>query len=360
MFEGRHGIFFYLYNMYLTAKQISDILGGEVEGNPNVKIFGPSKIEEGKNGSITFLANPKYESYIYSTSASAILVAKTFSPKSDVQATLIRVEDVYSSIGMLINKFGESNDTYIGINNLASVDSTAEIAENVYIGPFCVIEKDAKVGFGTKLFPHTYIGANVRIGSNTIIYPGVKIYKGGVIGGNCIIHSNAVIGSDGFGFAPDQNGVYQKISQIGGVLIEDDVEIGANTVIDRATMGETIIRSGAKLDNLIQIGHNVEIGEHSVIAAQAGISGSTKIGKHCMIGGQAGFAGHIEIADRTAIQAQSGIMASVEEEGAKLFGYPAIPYHHYLRAYAVFKKLPELYKKVIQLNRKMEALTSTD
>ena len=342
--------------MQIKAKELAALLNGSIEGDSEVVVSRPSKIEEGGEGSISFLGNAKYEKYAYSTTASILLVNESFQPTKKIQATLIRVADVYAAVAVLMSKFSQQDEQPRGVSALAFVDDTADVADNTAIGRFCVVEKKAKIGEGSILFDQVYIGSGVSIGKNTIIHPGVRILKNCSIGNNCVLHANVVIGSDGFGFVPEKDGTYTKITHVGNVLIEDDVEIGANTTVDRATMGSTIIRKGVKLDNLIQLGHNTEVDENTVIAAQTGVAGSTKIGKHCRIGGQVGFAGHITIADKTMIQAQSGIAASIEEEKTALFGSPAIGYRDYIRSYGVFKKLPDLYKQLHRLEKEIENL----
>ncbi len=341
-------------NSAITALQLSQILNGTIEGNPDVKVNRPSKIEEGEVGTISFLGNLKYEHYAYTTLSSVLLVSKTFAPSAPIAATLIRVEDVYASVAILLEKFGQKVESQGIVSSKSSVHTSAKIATNVSIGDMSVIDENVSIGENTIVFPQVYIGKNAIIGKNTTLYPGVRIYNDCVIGDNCILHANAVIGSDGFGFAPTEDGSFKKVPQIGNVLIEDNVEIGSNTTIDRATMGSTIIRKGVKLDNLIQVAHNVEIGENTVIASQTGIAGSTKIGANCMIGGQVGIVGHLKIADKTRIQAQSGIAASITEPNTAWYGSPAIPYSNYLRSYAGFKQLPDLLKRVLQLEKKME------
>ncbi|MEO1518553.1 MAG: UDP-3-O-(3-hydroxymyristoyl)glucosamine N-acyltransferase [Bacteroidota bacterium] len=338
----------------MSARQLSEILHGTLEGDPDVMISGPSKIEEAVSGTISFLANPKYEPYAYTTRASVLLVNRQFQPAQPIAATLIRVDDVYASIAFLLEKFGGQVAQERGIDEHAFVHSDAVLAEGVAVGKFAIVSAGASIGEGSTIYGQVYIGTDVQIGRNVTLYPGVKIYAGCQIGDDCIIHSNAVIGSDGFGFAPQEDQTYKKVAQIGKVILEDQVEIGANTVIDRATMGATIIRQGCKLDNLIQVAHNVEVGPHTVIAAQAGIAGSTRIGANCMIGGQAGFVGHIEIAKGTRVQAQSGVAAPIKEENKAVYGSPALPYANYLKSYAVFKQLPDLYKRIRELEKKLE------
>lgn len=337
--------------MEITAGDITDFLGGTITGDKNAIISGASTIEGGKAGTISFLSNLKYEEYVYSSEASAILVDKSFEPSYPVKAALIRVDNVYESLAKLLDKFNVSAEVTRHISPKADIDESARIGRNVGIGVFSVVEKNAVIGDNVEIENQVCIGKRVTIGDNTIIKSGVKILDDCVIGANVILHSNTVIGSDGFGFAPTGEGHYVKIRQLGNVIIEDDVEIGSNCSIDRATFGSTIIRSGAKLDNLIQIAHNVEIGSHTVIAAQTGIAGSAKIGEGCKIGGQVGIVGHIHIADGTQIQAQSGVQSSVKVKNSRLFGSPALDYTNYLRSYAIFKNLPSLAEKMDKLGK---------
>jgi UDP-3-O-[3-hydroxymyristoyl] glucosamine N-acyltransferase len=339
--------------MQLSAIELAKILKGEVEGNPDVKVDRPSKIEEGGVGTISFLGNMKYEEYAYTTTASILLVSKDFTPSRPIRATLIRVPDVYAAVAFLLEQFGQQPDRQGGISERASIHDSAQLGEGVSIGAFTSVQSGAFIGDEATIMDQVYIGKDVKLGSNVLIYPGVRILDRCEIGDNSIIHANVVIGSDGFGFAPRQDGSYKKVNHVGNVVLEQDVEIGANTTIDRATMGSTIVRQGVKLDNLVQVGHNVEIGAHTVIAAQTGIAGSTKIGKYCRIGGQVGFVGHVQIADGTQIQAQSGVAGPVREPNQALFGSPAIGYKDFIRSYAVFKKLPALYRKISQLERKL-------
>ena len=323
--------------MELTAGIIAGHLQGEVKGDPDVIVKGVARIEQGKPGTACFLANPKYEKYLYTTGASAVLVNRDFVPTGKVSATLIRVDDAYAAAAALLGLFASVKKKK-GWEFPHSISRKASIGRKVYIGAHSYIGKRARIGNGAKIYPQVDIGEHVRIGAGTILYPGVKVYDDCTIGDNCIIHSNAVIGSDGFGFAPSADGTYRKIPQTGNVIIEDNVEIGANTVIDRATMGSTIIRSGVKLDNLIQIAHNVEVGENTVMAAQSGIAGSTRVGAGCMIGGQAGIVGHLTVAARTQVGAQAGVIGSVKQEGSILLGMPAFDHGQFMRAYAHFKK----------------------
>lgn len=344
--------------MEFTAKQIAAFLKGEIEGDPEARVSSVSKIEEGRPGSLSFLANPKYEKYIYETASSIVLVNKTFQPERNISATLIRVENAYEAFASLLDLYQKSVPQKEGTSSLSSIHTTAVIGENVYIGEFTCICQNSSVGTGSKIYPQVYIGDNVKIGDNTIIYPGVKIYHDCIIGSNCIIHSGVVIGADGFGFAQQDSSDYRKIPQIGNVVIEDNVELGSNTTIDRATMGSTIIRKGAKLDNLIMIAHNVDIGENTVIVAQAGISGSTKVGRNCMIAGQAGLTGHLNIADEVKIAAQSGIAHDHKIKGEIVGGSPGIEIRRYRRASVIYTQLPELREQVLKLVKDVESLKS--
>lgn len=337
--------------MQLSAKILAELLSGEIEGDPHVTVNKPSRIEEGGAGTISFLGNDKYEPYAYRTNASILLVSKDFLPKKAISATLIRVENVYQAVAVLLEKFGQSPTEGGEVAASAYIHDRAKLGENVSVGPGAVVESGVEIGRDTRIGAQVYLGVNVKIGEQVRVYPGVRILKDCEIGDRCIVHANTVIGSDGFGFAPREDGHYQKIIHVGNVILECDVEVGANTTIDRATMGSTILRQGVKLDNLVQVGHNVEIGAHTVIAAQTGIAGSTKIGRHCRIGGQVGIVGHISIADGTQIQAQSGIANTIETPGTSLFGSPAFNYKDFIRSFAVFKKLPELYRRLGQLEK---------
>jgi len=344
-----------LLDMEFTARKIADILKGTVIGDDNVMVSRISKIEEGEKGSITFFANPKYTNYLYSTRASIVLVDNNFVSEYPLQPTLIKVENPYVALAILMEFYNNVKDNQ-GISELCFVAKNAKTADNVFIGAFTYISENVVIEKNVKIYPQVFVADNVEIKENTIIYPGVKIYSDTKIGKNCIIHAGTVIGSDGFGFAPDSNNNYVKIPQIGNVVIEDDVEIGANVTIDRATIGSTIIRRGVKLDNLIQVAHNVEIGENTVIAAQSGISGSTKLGKNMMVGGQVGFAGHLKVADGVKIGAQSGINSNVNQENEVLFGSPAFKLSEYKRSAAIFKNLPELRKQVLDLENQVREL----
>lgn len=341
--------------MQIKAKQIAELLGGTIYGNPDVLVSGPSKIEEGIPGTLTFLANPRYKEYIYSTKASVVLIDRSFVRDDKIEATLIVVDNVYLSLAILMEKFNSGLSISPEVSSDARVHISATIGENVRIEPFAIIKQNVTIGRGTKVFGQVYIGDNVLIGEDVTLFPGVKIYHNCVVGNRCVIHANTVIGSDGFGFARDESGNYKKIHQTGNVVIGDDVEIGSNTVIDRASIGSTFIHSGVKLDNLIQIGHNVSIGNNTVIAAQTGIAGSSQIGENCQIGGQAGIAGHIKIADGTMVQAQSGIGGNIKGPNAKLYGSPAIDYHNYLKSYAVFRKLPEVIQEIRKLQYRLDS-----
>ncbi len=335
--------------MEITAQELSTLLNGTIVGNPLAVVSSVGKIEEAKAGELSFLANPKYVEYAYTTGASILIVNQDFEPTKTVQATLIKVKDAYGSFAFLLDKFNHVYTKLIGIEAEAMVHTTAPIGKDVYIGGGAYISSGVKLNDHVKIYPQVFIGTNVEIGEGTVIYPGVKIYHECRIGKNCIIHSGVIIGGDGFGHSPQADGTYKKVSQVGNVIVEDNVEIGANTAIDRATIGSTIIRKGVKLDNLIQIAHNVEIGENTVIAAQAGIAGSTKIGKNCMIGGQVGIVGHITIADRTMINAQSGVSKSITEPGKSYTGSPAYEYTATLRSQAMFRKLPNFEKRISEL-----------
>ena len=323
--------------MEFTARQIADFIGGRVEGNEQAAVHTFAKIEEGQEGAITFLSNPKYTQYIYDTKATIVLVNEDLQLEHPVSCTLIRVKDAYGCVAKLMQLYAQSLPKKTGVDSLAFVSPTAQIGKDVYIGPF------------------TFIGEGVKIGDGTRIFPNVTIYDGCQIGQNVTIHAGAVIGADGFGFAPNQEG-YEKIPQLGVVIIEDDVEIGANTCVDRSTMGQTIIHKGVKLDNLIQVAHNCEIGENTVMSAQVGMAGSTKIGAWCMVGGQAGFSGHIHVADRTMVGAQCGVIGNTKGDGETLIGSPAVNPKMYFKARALDAKLPDMYRQIAQLQRELEAI----
>ena len=337
--------------MKFTAAQIAGILEGEVEGDPNTEVDKLAKIEEGTAGSITFLANPKYTSFIYSTKASITIVGESFKAEDDISTTLIKVKDPYNAFSKLLEYYNQVKLNKSGIEQPSFISETATYGENIYLGAFSYLGDQVKIGNNVKIFPNTYIGDNVQIGNNVTIFPGAKIYSETIIGNDCVIHGGVVIGADGFGFSPNQEGVYSKVPQIGNVIIEDHVDIGAGTTIDRATLGSTIIRKGVKLDNQIQIAHNVEIGENTAIAAQTGVAGSTKIGKNCLIGGQVGIAGHIHIGDRVKVQAQTGIGRNIKDD-EMIQGSPAIGYSEYNKAYIHFKHLPKIEDRLTKLEKK--------
>ena len=340
--------------MQFSAEQIAELLNGKIEGNPHATVTHLSKIEDGVAGSLSFVSNPKYEQYLYSTGSSVVIVDDTLHLQKPVDTTLIRVPNSYSAFTNLLKIYHGFKTERAGREGSHFIHETAKIGEGGYIGAFAYVGKDARIGNNVKIFPNVYIGDGASVGDNTILYPNVSIYYDCVIGKDVIIHGGAVIGSDGFGFAPQKDGSYDKIPQIGNVVIEDEVEIGANTVIDRATMGSTIIHKGVKLDNLIQIAHNVDIGSNSVIAAQAGISGSTKVGRQVVIGGQAGIVGHISIADGSQIQAQSGVNRSILAANAKWGGSPFAPYTSELRSQVIYSKLPALEKRILELEKKLK------
>ncbi len=342
--------------MQFTAQDISFLLNGTVEGDPSVTVSQLAKIEEGTAGSLSFLANPKYEQYLYTTQASAVIVNNDLQLAAPVTTTLIRVENAYSAFSVLLEKYNTIKLDKKGIEQPSFIHESAQVGDDPYIGAFAYIGPNAKIGNNCKIYPNTYIGDNVTLGNNVTLFAGVKVYFDCVLGDNVIVHAGAVIGSDGFGFAPGADGVYAKISQIGNVILEENVEVGANATIDRATMGSTVVRKGAKIDNLVQIAHNVEIGANTVIAAQAGISGSTKIGEQVMIAGQVGIAGHLTIANGSQLSAKTGINSSITNEGAAWGGTPYMPYKDYLRAHAKLRKLPDLDKKVYELEKLINEL----
>ena len=339
--------------MKFTADQIASILEGEIDGNPNVEVSNLSKIEEGKKGTLSFLSNPKYTPFIYTTNASIVIVNKDFTPENEIKSTLIRVDDSYKSFSKLLEYYNQFKLSITGIESPISVHESSSYGSDCYIGAFSYIGKHVKIGNNVKIYPNTYIGDNTTIGDNTVIFSGVKIYSETIVGNNCFINSGAIVGADGFGFAPNENGEYSKIPQIGNVIIEDHVDIGAGTTIDRATLGSTIIRKGVKLDNQIQIAHNVDVGENTVIAAQTGIAGSTKIGKNCQIGGQVGIVGHITIGNNVKVQAQSGIGRSIKDNEV-IQGSPAIGYGDYNKSYVHFKNLPKIVKKINDLEKSID------
>lgn len=340
--------------MKFTATQIAGILEGDIVGNPDVEVSKLAKIEEGTEGSLTFLANPKYTQYIYSTKSSITIVNNDFEPDSEIFTTLIKVEDAYKAFSTLLHYYNQVKMNKVGIEQPSVISESAAYGDNLYLGAFSYLGDNVKIGNNVKIYPNTYIGDNVSIGNNVVIFSGVKIYSDCVVGNDCVINSAAVIGADGFGFTPNEKGEYNKVPQTGNVILEDHVDIGAATTIDRATLGSTIIRRGVKLDNQIQIAHNVEIGKNTVIAAQTGIAGSTKIGENCQIGGQVGIVGHISIGNNVKIQAQSGIGRNVKDNEV-LQGSPALSYGDYNKSYVYFKNLPKIVKQLDSLEKKEKA-----
>lgn len=334
--------------MKITAEQIASVLGGEVVGNPQEEVSTLAKIEEGAKGAISFLANPKYVHYIYTTKASVVIVNKTFEPEHEVEATLIKVDDAYKAFSKLLEYYNQVKLMKSGIEQPSVISEGATYGTDLYLGSFCYVGKNTKIGDNVKIYPNTFVGDNVVIGDNTVLFAGVRVYSESVIGAGCTLHAGTIIGSDGFGFAPNGDGTYSKVPQIGNVIIEDNVEIGAATTIDRATLGSTVIRKGVKLDNQIQIAHNVEIGENTVIASQTGVAGSTKIGKNCMIGGQVGIVGHLTIGDNVKIQAQSGVTKNLESNIA-VQGSPAIGHTDFLKSYSHFRNLPKIVDDLEEL-----------
>ncbi len=337
--------------MVFTASQIAGILEGEIEGNPEISVHKLAKIEEGEKGSLTFLANPKYTPFIYTTKASITIVNKDFTPEQHLNTTLIKVEDAYASFTKLLEYYDQVKNVKTGIESPVFLSESSTYGTGFYLGAFAYIGENVRIGDNVKIYPNAYIGDNVTLGNNVTVFSGVKIYSETSIGNNCVIQSGAIVGADGFGFAPNKDGSFKKIPQTGNVIIEDNVDVGAGTTIDRATMGSTILRKGVKLDNQIQIAHNVEIGEHTVIAAQTGVAGSTKIGRHCMIGGQVGIVGHITIGNNVRIQAQSGIGRNIKDDEV-LQGSPALNYGDYNKSYVHFKNLPKIVNQIKQLDKK--------
>lgn len=340
--------------MEFTIQELAHLLGGEVRGKQNEKVHTICKIQEGKKGAITFLANPKYEKFIYDTDASAVIVSKSFEPKKVLNTSLIIVEDAYQAFSVLLEEYERLIKLQkTGIEQPSFIASSAKCGENIYVGAFAYIGENVKIGDNCKIYPQAYIGDEVIIGDNTIVYPGVKINARSEIGSYVTIQSGVVIGSEGFGFAPQQDGSYKRIPQIGQVIIKDHVDIGANTAIDCATTGATVIEEGTKLDNLIQVAHNVKIGKNTVIAAQAGIAGSAEIGNNCQVGGQVGIVGHLKIADKTGVGPKAGVMSSIKQEGTNVLGGPAFDLKQYMKSYVVFRKLPDLLKRIEVLEKNL-------
>ena len=340
--------------MVFTAGQIAGILEGEVEGNPEISVHKLAKIEEGEIGSLTFLANPKYTSFIYTTKASVTIVNKDFVPEQDLETTMIKVDDAYESFSKILEYYNQVKNIKIGIESPVFTADDAVYGKDFYLGAFSYLGNKVTIGNNVKIYPNVFVGDNVRIDDNVVIFAGAKIYSETVIGKNCIIHSGAIIGADGFGYSPNKDGTFTRVPQTGNVILEDNVDVGAGTTIDRATLGSTILRRGVKLDNQIQIAHNVEIGKNTVIAAQTGIAGSTKIGKNCMIGGQVGIVGHITIGDNVKIQAQSGIGRNIKDNEV-LQGSPALNYGDFNKSYVHFKNLPKIVKKIEKLDKKIDS-----
>jgi len=342
--------------MEFTASTIAGFLKGVLEGNPDVVVNTIARIEEGHEGSLSFLANPKYEQYIYTTGSSVVLVNKDFIPSAPVKPTLIRVDDAYKAFAALLTLVDQSKPRKKGIHPSAVIEPTVKVGSDVYVGPYSCVGENCEIGDGCVIYPHVIIGDNTRIGKNTTLYANVTIYHNCIIGESCTIHSGTVIGSDGFGFAPQSESEFMKIPQLGNVVIEDRVEIGANVAVDRATIGSTIIRKGVKLDNLIQIGHNVEVGENTVMAGQCGIAGSTKIGKNCMLAGQVGLVGHLKIADGTRIGGKSAVHGDIRKENTTVTGAPAFEHRDFLRSSVIFRRLPDLYAQVQAMGKDIDAL----
>ena len=338
--------------MKIVAEQIASVLEGEIVGNPTIEVSTLAKIEEGTEGSISFLANPKYVHHIYTTNASVVIVNKTFEPEHPIKATLIKVDDAYKAFSKLLEYYNQVKLMKSGIEQPSVISEGVEYGDDLYLGSFAYIGKNVKIGNNVKIYPNTFVGDNVRIGDNTVLFAGVRVYSETVIGANCTFHAGVIIGSDGFGFAPNPDGTFNKVPQIGNVIIEDNVEIGAASTIDRATLGSTVIRKGVKLDNQIQIAHNVEIGENTVIASQTGVAGSTKIGKNCMIGGQVGIVGHLTIGDNVRIQAQSGVTKNLEN-GAAVQGSPALAHNEFLKSYSYFKNFSKIVSDIESMKKKI-------
>lgn len=345
--------------MEFTAGAVAQMLNGTVEGDPGTILNTIAKIEEGHEGALSFLSNPKYEPFIYTTGSSAVLVKTDFKPARQVKATLIRVADPYQAVAQLLAMYEQARPARKGVHPTALIEEGANIGDDIYIGAYAIISAGAIVGDSCNIYPHVFIGEGVKVGANTTLYPGVKIYRDCVVGKNCILHAGAVLGADGFGFAPVTDSNYMKIPQIGNVVLEDYVEVGANSCIDRATMGSTVVKEGVKLDNLVQIGHNVTVGEHTVMAALTGVAGSSKVGRNCMIGGQVGIVGHISVADGCKVGAQGGVIGNVREENATLVGMPAIDSKQYMKSYAYYIRLPEMSRKLDEVAKAVESLKNS-
>ena len=344
--------------MKFLASQIASLLNGTVEGDPNTEVWNVAKIEEGAPGMLSFLANPKYIPYIYETKSSVVIVNKSFIAEKPITATLIRVDDAYDSFAKLLAFYDQLSQDKKGVSSLAFVASTAKCGENLYLGEFAFVGENVTLGNNVKVYPQVYVGDGCVIGDNTVLYPGVRLYRNTVVGQRCIIHAGAVIGADGFGFVPQEDGHYEKIPQLGNVMIDDDVEIGANATIDRSTMGSTHIHKGVKLDNLVHLAHNVEVGENTAMAAQVGVSGSTHLGKNCVVGGQTGFVGHLHIADGTKFGGQCGVMGSIKEGNQEFMGSPIQPLRQYLVSNARFRHIDEMARKLESLEKELAELKS--
>ena len=347
--------------MEFSASQIAQFLDGEVFGNPDVTVSGLSKIEHGEKGTLSFLANPKYTEFLYTTDASIVIISNSFVPEHEVKATLVKVEDAYGAFARLLEIYDQyRQDSLTGISSLAFIHPSAKIGEDVYIGEFAVISANAVIGKGTKIYPQVYVGDGTSVGENTILNPGVKIYHACVIGSRCILHAGVVIGGDGFGFAQQEGVDYKKVPQIGNVIIEDEVEIGSNSTVDRATLGSTLIKKGVKLDNLVQIAHNCVVGEHTVFAALSGMSGSSSIGRFCQVGGQVGIAGHLKVPDNVKIAGQSGVSNSLLKEGSIVMGSPVMEIGQYRKSIVGFRKLPDIMKRLDSLEKRLKELGNKD
>ena len=344
--------------MKFLASQIAELLQGKMEGNPNVEVWNVAKIEEGAPGMLSFLANPKYTPYIYETQSSVVIVNDSFEATAPIAATLIRVPDAYASFAKLLAFYDQVTQDKHGVSSMAFVSASATVGDNAYLGEFAFVGENVKIGNNVKIYPQVYVGDNSVIGDNTTLYPGVKLYRNTIIGQRCTLHAGVVVGGDGFGFAPQPDGHYDKIPQVGNVVIDDDVEIGANTTIDRATMGSTHIHRGVKLDNLIMLAHNTEVGEDTAMAAQTGVSGSTHIGKNCVVGGQCGFAGHLHIADQSRFGAQSGVLGTIKQPNQDFMGTPSMPLRQYMKASARLRHLDEMAKTIDRLEKEIEQLKS--
>ena len=347
--------------MNFTAEALAEFLKGEVIGDPNIEVNNISKIEEGAKGTLSFLANAKYNHYLYNCDSSIVLINKDFILEKEVKSTLIRVENAYESFAALLELYQQSRflSTEVGISKQSVIEASSEIGSDLYLGNFSTIGHNCKIGDNVKIHHNVTLGDNVIVGDNTVIRSGVNIYYDSVIGAKCVIHSGAVIGAEGFGFAPQANGEYKKVPQVGNVILEDEVEIGANACVDRATLGSTILRKAVKIDNLVQLAHNVEVGSNTVIAAQTGISGSTKVGKHCMFGGQVGLVGHLHIPDKTIFAAQAGVSRNVKKSGEVLQGTPAIDIRNFQKSSIYFKKLPDLVKEIENLKKELNSLKAS-